>query len=284
MAKDPAFLFYSKDWKTGTDEMFPIEKGVYIDLLVHQHQHGGLPLDEKRICRIVGLTMDEFKPIWEVVKHKFKQMDNQLVNQKLHKIVNDRQEYAKKLTITGVYASLIKKSNLKPSELKLIKKAFNTNDFDKYPKEELKEIITKWFNQMVIQIDNNLEDVIEDVDVNKYEEENEKEKTGLVFPFDTEEFIKWWAIWKDYRKEQKKSYKPIGEQAALRKVSKLSEGNEETAIKIIEQSIENGWIGIFELNNSNNGNTKNKQTGGSEILTTEGVLRDIRRRETESGI
>jgi len=58
--KDPAFLFYPKDWISGTSEMLPNEKGIYIDLLCYQHQNSDLPNDTKRLSRIVGLGHDEF--------------------------------------------------------------------------------------------------------------------------------------------------------------------------------------------------------------------------------
>ena len=42
MNKDPAFLFYTSDFLTGTMFMTDEEVGVYIRLLCVQHQHGGL--------------------------------------------------------------------------------------------------------------------------------------------------------------------------------------------------------------------------------------------------
>lgn len=42
MAKDPAFLFYSQDFLTGTMFMTDEETGKYIKLLCAQHQKGGL--------------------------------------------------------------------------------------------------------------------------------------------------------------------------------------------------------------------------------------------------
>ena len=41
MAKDPAFLFYSSDFLTGTMFMTNEQVGLYIRLLCAQHQHGG---------------------------------------------------------------------------------------------------------------------------------------------------------------------------------------------------------------------------------------------------
>ena len=42
MAKDPAFLFYTSDFLTGTMFMTNEQVGIYIRLLCSQHQHGGI--------------------------------------------------------------------------------------------------------------------------------------------------------------------------------------------------------------------------------------------------
>lgn len=50
--KDPAFLFYSSDFLTGTAFMSDEEVGQYIRLLCYQHQHGHLlPGQYRGICR-----------------------------------------------------------------------------------------------------------------------------------------------------------------------------------------------------------------------------------------
>jgi uncharacterized protein YdaU (DUF1376 family) len=52
MAKDPAFLFYSQDFITGTMFFTDEQAGKYIRLLCAQHQHGHLSLEEVNyICR-----------------------------------------------------------------------------------------------------------------------------------------------------------------------------------------------------------------------------------------
>jgi predicted transcriptional regulator len=57
-----------------------------------------------------------------------------------------------------------------------------------------------------------------------------------------------WLYWKEYRKEQfRLVYKPMGEKAALKKLLRLSNNNKELQLKIIEQSVENSWKGLFEL-------------------------------------
>ncbi len=52
MAKDPAFLFYSSDFLTGTAFMNFEDKGKYITILCQMHQHGRL--NEESICFLVG--------------------------------------------------------------------------------------------------------------------------------------------------------------------------------------------------------------------------------------
>jgi len=84
---------------------------------------------------------------------------------------------------------------------------------------------------------------------NECELENENEKSELIYPFDSDEFKKWWNFWKEYKaKEHKFKYKTaLSEQAALKKLSELSSGSEDIALKIIEQSIAEGWKGFFEM-------------------------------------
>lgn len=85
------------------------------------------------------------------------------------------------------------------------------------------------------------------------EEEEEKEKV-LYFGksenlLDFEELNLFWFTWKEYKKlEFKFNYASIqSERAALNKLYRLSEGNEQTAIAIIEESKANGWKGFFEF-------------------------------------
>jgi len=72
-------------------------------------------------------------------------------------------------------------------------------------------------------------------------------------PF-SDKFLETWDYWKRYKKEQFKfTYKPIGEDGALKKLYALSEGDEVVAKKIIEEAIANGWMGLYALKNNNNG-------------------------------
>ena len=80
---------------------------------------------------------------------------------------------------------------------------------------------------------------------------------GLIYPFDTLEFINAWGLWLEYRKEIKKPIKgKISQQAALKKIAKLANGEEAKGIAIIEQSLENNWRGLFDIKINRNESIK----------------------------
>lgn len=81
MAKDPAVLFYTQDFITGTMFMSNEEVGIYIRLLCAQHQHGGLIEKESFNC-LVG---DH-----KLVRAKFIESDEGFFNERLMKEMNKR--------------------------------------------------------------------------------------------------------------------------------------------------------------------------------------------------
>jgi hypothetical protein len=165
MAKDPAFLFYSKDWVMGTAEMMPEEKGVYIDLLVHQHQNGSIPSDIKRLSRIVRLSEETFNLIWKNISNKFipngEANGERLVNRKLCIVMEERSNKGHKNTIIGTFASLIRTRN-EPFKIKnQIKKEFDVNLFIGTNSERITERLTEWYEKRLKSIVNANEDVID---------------------------------------------------------------------------------------------------------------------------
>ena len=84
-------------------------------------------------------------------------------------------------------------------------------------------------------------------------------KTERDYPFELN--LDAWELWKAFRKEQFRTiYKPLGEAAAISKLLRISNNNKENQAKIIQQSIENGWKGLFELKTE-------KQTKVQKILS-----------------
>ncbi len=74
MGKDPAILFYTQDWLTGTMFFSFEQKGKYITLLCAQHQLGGL-INKDDFMAVVG---DDI-----VVKNKFVETDDGFYNERL---------------------------------------------------------------------------------------------------------------------------------------------------------------------------------------------------------
>jgi uncharacterized protein YdaU (DUF1376 family) len=147
MAKDPAFLFYSKDWLEGTAEMTPDEKGVYIDLLAHQHQKGSLPPDTKRLAKMVGIPEDDFLKVWALLSEKFNRTDDRLVNRKLSEVTTDRLSKSHTNRITGKFATLIRSvKHLSKDNVETLKKEFKITDFDRFPTDLATERLTEWFH------------------------------------------------------------------------------------------------------------------------------------------
>lgn len=72
----------------------------------------------------------------------------------------------------------------------------------------------------------------------------------VVNPF-TDSFEEKWKMWLYYKKEcHKFEYKSaISEQAALNQLVDLSEGDEEHAARILNQSMANNWKGLFKVHN-----------------------------------
>jgi len=263
--KDPAFLFYSKDWIEGTAELMPEEKGVYIDLLAFQHQRGYLPTDPKRLAKMVGISVDEFSKIWEVISDKFDRTEDRLVNQRLHLEMTERKQKGSKNKLIGTFAYVLKKMNLTKKQEKELKKRFDVDKLLESDTEWNTERLTEWCQNAIPFIEDGDGNVNEDV--NKNEIENKKE---VVFPFESNEFLEIWNAWKNYKlKEHKFRYKSEeSEQAALMKLNNLANGNEKDAIEIVKESISQGWKGFFELKNKLNGTEKRSSVA-------QDVLRDI---------
>lgn len=102
-----------------------------------------------------------------------------------------------------------------------------------------------------------------EVEVEVEEEEEDKAsspKTEIIKAFSSsspglEKSIKKWM---DMRKQRKASVSPTALKKNLTQLKKLSNGNIENAILIVEQSIENQWLGFWPLKRP-----KQKKAGGS---------------------
>lgn len=84
----------------------------------------------------------------------------------------------------------------------------------------------------------------------EYEIETKKEITPTADFFIDKDLNKAFLEWIDYRKEIRKTLKPS---TAQKQVKFLQRFDPKDAILIIEQSIQNGWTGLFEIKNKQHG-------------------------------
>lgn len=79
-------------------------------------------------------------------------------------------------------------------------------------------------------------------------------KKEVVFPFTEIEFLEVWKAWLQERRDRRyKSYTDNGEQAALHNLKKMANDDHRIAIAIVQQSIAQGWQGLFELKGAKSG-------------------------------
>lgn len=100
------------------------------------------------------------------------------------------------------------------------------------------------------------ESEIESEDENKNETEIKKDIPDLDYGKLNKDT---WVLWIEFKKTQFKfTYKSLAsEQVAINELIELSENNDSKANEIINQSIANGWKGLFQL--KPNGKTENKE-------------------------
>ncbi len=89
-------------------------------------------------------------------------------------------------------------------------------------------------------------DKVKDKVKDKDKEPNKKRPLTVEYPpeLDTLEFKKTWGEWEQHRIEKKSKLTPSTKKSQLKKLAKLGG---ETATAMLEQSIQNGWTGIFTV-------------------------------------
>lgn len=95
------------------------------------------------------------------------------------------------------------------------------------------------------------------VNVNVNDNENDKYKSPLDIALDN---------FKDHRKQLKAPMTDQAYKMLLNKLEKLSGGDEEKKVAILNQSIENGWKGVFDIKS---GEFKTKKGGKRDDITKE---------------
>lgn len=97
-SKDPAFLFYSRDFYESTRMMLPAERACYIDLLIYQHQNGPIPDTDRMLLYCSGVDAETLRA---TLQAKFTLTPDGWINERLDSIMQCREEYSEKQSIKG---------------------------------------------------------------------------------------------------------------------------------------------------------------------------------------
>jgi len=92
----PAFQFYPQDFLTGVMYLTMEERGMYITLLSIQWSKNKIP--KKRLGFILGIEWEE---VPELVKEKFIDQGDYLINERLFKISEERRLFVEKQVLNG---------------------------------------------------------------------------------------------------------------------------------------------------------------------------------------
>ena len=105
--KDPAVLFYTKDFLTGTAFFTDAERGQYIRLLCEQHQNGHIPENH-----MVSVCLSLASP---VVKKFIKDSDGNYYNERMELEINKRNNFIQTRINNGTKGGR-PKENKKPND------------------------------------------------------------------------------------------------------------------------------------------------------------------------
>ena len=137
----PAFQFYPQDFITGVMYLTMEERGIYITLLCIQWSKNKIP--KKRLGLILG---SEWENISELVKEKFVDKGDYLINERLFLVSEDRRKFIEKQSING-------KKGGRPKTQTLTKKSSSLKVKMKIEDEiENKDIIYPYSNIEFIEI------------------------------------------------------------------------------------------------------------------------------------
>lgn len=182
MSKDPAFLFYSKDFYEATRTMLPKERACYMDLLIYQHQNEFIPNDIERISMYCS-GIDE-ATLQATLQAKFKLCDKGWYNERLSIVIEQRKEFSNKQSSNGAVGQFFKKAkSALPSEQYEKLKHFIYNIYTKEKlindlkkESDYEAMLQALLKAMLKHLVNVNEIVIEDVneDINSSKEKGEE--------------------------------------------------------------------------------------------------------------
>lgn len=175
--KDPAFLFYSSDFLTGTMFMSDTQIGKYIKILCTQHQKGHLSeKDMLKICKRYD------KDIFE----KFvKDEDGKYYNIRLEKEITKRREYSKsrsdnrknKISFENICFSYVKHMENENENININDISYITSYIDNNKLNNIINLLIEYLNyRKSIKLPNTKEVIDELIEFLKSYDKDEQEK------------------------------------------------------------------------------------------------------------
>jgi hypothetical protein len=160
-------------------------------------------------------------------------------------------------SITRAISNLVKSSHIKIQQSSPVRKLLPTQIEE--PPTQIEEPPTQ-IEQPPTQIEQpptQIEQQKSKVKSKRKSKIKSKIKKEVVYPFQEKEFLDTWDIWIEERAANNyKKYTERAEQGALHKLQKISNHDYKTAIAIINESISNGWRGLFALKESKQNSPK----------------------------
>jgi hypothetical protein len=137
-------------------------------------------------------------------------------------------------------------------------------------KYQLLDRVCKGYANPIDRVEEKEEDKEEEKEKEeKKKRKKEKPETAIIYPFNTEAFLNHWNLWKKYLLKIDKAFNgEISEQAALKELSRIAK-DEETAIRIIEKSLSNGWKDLYKLKGEDNGKSTVTTSGINSFIDRE---------------
>lgn len=227
MAKDPSFPFLAQDYLVDTIQWTRDMKSLHVDMLCVSWINGVIDADENgNPLNYSEADIELFKKI----RHKWVFKNGVLVNNKLEIAREGRKRFREMQSERG------KKSAESRAKKNKSRKKINHGSTTVQP--------------MVEPFEKEYE-----LDVLLKEEDKKPKQTPP-------EFQKAWDDFKEFRKKIKKPMTPRAEELNLETLRKLAGKDVSLAIRIINQSIERGWQGLFEIKE----NSKTGQNGTPSIV------------------
>lgn len=247
----PKGVYYFKwifaDWNDSesVEEMDARERGVYISMLSRQPVNGSLPAELKKLAKQLKLSLSEVNSAWPILKRHFEEFENEkgekrLINRKIQELL---ESVKNELEAKGR-----KRSNGEDTGDCLSTDSPHTGSI-----VEGQSTISRSRDSDLVSIS-----LSNSKSKSKGSAEGKQKPEATVLPPWLPE-----SAWNEFRAHRKAIKKPMSDIAENKTIVALGrlrdEGNDPVAV--LDQSMANGWQGVFEVKNGSTHRQSKKSAG-----------------------